>query len=163
MFGSVSFNGDPLGDGMIDDVDGSLMVEFDWDSERVQYRCRWCDAVFADEDAAEGDSCLEAECSKGHDCDEVEEPDEEECWFAHDLVEEDEPLSWVNSAGIHIDEEADQVDVTVSVGDPRGAFVMRLYRAEDGKVRMEVPHPEQGFLHEPLREINPRGVYEVGR
>lgn len=154
MFASVSFNGEEPQQFL--DEDGYLNVEFDWDSARVQYRCKNCDEVFPEEEAAEGYQCLKAQYA-------VHTGEDNDCEFPHDLAEEDEPLSWVNSAGIHIDEAADQVDVHISVGDPRGGFVMRMYRTEEGKVRMEVPHPEQGLLHEPLREINPRGVYEVGR
>jgi hypothetical protein len=92
---------------------------------------------------------------------EDENCDDHECSFPrHQLDEYEEAFSWVNSAGIHLNEQDDTIDLAISLGDPRGAFIMRLYRTANGQIRMEVPYPEQGFLHLPLRELG-RGVYAV--
>lgn len=156
MFAMLHYNGDAP-ESMLEE-DGHLTVAFDWEKDRKQYRCWNCDTVFTDEEDAEDEECADTECSTGHDCDEVE-PTEEPCVFTHHLVEETEPLSWVNSVGIHFNEEADQIDLSISLGDPRGAFVMRVYRTDKG-LRMGVPHPNDSVLHLPLREIND-GFYAV--
>jgi hypothetical protein len=156
MFAVLSVNGEQP-ESMLEE-DGRVSVDFDWESNRVQWRCRECDAVFADEDDADGEVCDHAECLV-HIGD--ENCDDHDCEFGgHDLVEEAEPLSWVNSAAIDFDEASDKVTVSISVGDPRGAFVMSIYRTEEG-LRMGVPRPNDLFLHMPLREIND-GFYAVG-
>lgn len=150
MFAIVRFNGDAP-ESMIED-DGSLMVEFDWEAERVRYRCRSCDAVFPVEEDADDDPCMEAECTV-HTGD--ENCDDHGCEYpGHDLVSEEEPLAWVNSAGIEISEDKNQVDVWISVGDPRGAFLMRMYKTEEGTIRMEVPYPGEPFAHMPLAPVH---------
>lgn len=159
MFAIVRFNGDAP-ESLIED-DGSLMVEFDWEAKRVQYRCRICNAVFPIEEDAENDPCLDAECVV-HTGD--ENCDDHGCEYAgHDVVAEEEPLAWVNSAGVHLDEDKNRVDVTVSVGDPRGAFVMSLYKDNDGRVYMEVPYPEKPWLHAELKPVHEssRGFFIV--
>lgn len=156
MWAEATFNG--VGIQMIDDEDGTLLVQFDWEGERKQHRCRRCDMVFANEDDAELDGCAEAECMV-HTGD--ENCDDHACEYGgHDLVEEDEPLSWANSAGLHFNESKDQIDLSISLGDPRGAFVMSVFRLPNGQIRMEVPHPKDGFLHLPLRQIG-TAVYIV--
>lgn len=159
MFAIARFNGDEPTP-MLDE-DGSLTVEFDWEAERVQYRCRKCDSIFPVEEDADDDPCLDSECIV-HTGD--ENCDDHGCEYAgHDLVSEEEPLAWVNSAGIHIDEENNRVDVSISVGDPRGAFVMRLYKDRDGGIYMEVPYPGEPWAHMPLAPVNEgsRGFYIV--
>jgi len=77
------------------------------------------------------------------------------------------PLSWMNSAGISFDPDGDAVHLSVSTGDPRGAFTMTLRRIPDGdhpnagRVIMHAPHPDDSTPHESLREIHP-GTYMVG-
>ena len=138
--------------------DGVLNVEFPWDEETSPWRCINCEERFTEDekDDAENEECVQAECF-GHE-DHAEVGDE--CSLVHDLVNEPQPFTWVNGASIHIDEEEDQIDLAISIGDPRGAFVMRLYRTRDGQIRMEVPYPKAGFLHLPLRQLGP-GVYAV--
>lgn len=76
------------------------------------------------------------------------------------------PGRW-NSAAIDFDHEADDgrtavLRVSLSVGDPRGAFVME-YRVdkETGEAVLSVPHPSDGFLHMALTERS-EGYYTVG-
>lgn len=75
----------------------------------------------------------------------------------------DDSSLWCNSAGIDIREDA--VSVKVSVGDPRGAFVMNVARVKtrDGekKLRLTVPHPEDSFPHMGLRPLASPGYYEI--
>lgn len=71
------------------------------------------------------------------------------------------PLHWLNSASIHTDTVGDRVYVTISVGDPRGAFVMRVERCSDGELRLSVPHERMSLPHMPLHERGP-GFFMVG-
>ena len=75
------------------------------------------------------------------------------------------PLSWANSVGMEFNEKEDSIKVTVSVGDPRGAFVMQLRRVvDDGgneTLLMHVPHPDDSTPHAELTEHHP-GTYLIG-
>lgn len=70
------------------------------------------------------------------------------------------PLGWCNSARIVVSPEDDEVSVTISTGDPRGAFVMSVSRASDGRLLLYVPHEGMSTPHEDIREIHP-GTFEV--
>lgn len=71
------------------------------------------------------------------------------------------PLGWVNNAAITLDREDDAVHLTISVGDPRGAFCLTVRRLKDGTLLMHVPHPEGTPLHRPLTELH-AGTYRIG-
>lgn len=157
MFARVQYNWeDP--EPLIDEG-GVLNVEFPWDEEPAPWRCLNCEERFTEDekDEAERAECEQAECEE-HDGD--ENCDDHDCSFPHDLINDPEAFSWVNGASIRLKEESDQIDLAISIGDPRGAFVMSLYRTADGQIRMEVPHPEDGFLHLPLRQLG-RALYAV--
>lgn len=56
--------------------------------------------------------------------------------------------SWVNCAGMSTDEKDDSVTVSISVGDPRGAFTFTVRRIPDnaesdlpGRLILHVPYP----------------------
>jgi hypothetical protein len=121
-----------------------------------------CEERFTEDEKnnTEGNECEQAECAVHTGDDNC---DDHDCSFPHDLDNDPEPFSWVNSAGLHFDESKDQIDLSISLGDPRGAFVMRLRRDDDGRIYMEVPHPEELFLHLPLKPVNDpaRGFYIV--
>jgi hypothetical protein len=70
------------------------------------------------------------------------------------------PLHWCNSASIHARPDRDSIQVSISVGDARGAFVMEVERREDG-LYLSVPHPEANSQHMELTERSP-GWYKVG-
>lgn len=74
---------------------------------------------------------------------------------------EPSPLAWCNSAAIHWDPSADRVTVTISVGDPRGAFAMEITRNSDNELHLSVPHEHMSQPHMPLRERSP-GWFKVG-
>lgn len=153
MYATVQYNWeDP--ESFIDE-DGVLSVQFPEREEK--FKCLNCDEVFDEESEAVTSECPDAKCF-GHE--EDEEAHSDDCVLPHDLTEHEEAFSWVNSASIHLDEEKDQIDLAISLGDPRGAFVMRVYRMPDGQIRMEVPHPENWFLHLPLRPMG-QGGYVV--
>lgn len=64
----------------------------------------------------------------------------------------------VNSAAI--DWMGDDLTVTISTGDPRGAFGMTVRRLPDGRRILHVPHPSNAH-HETLTELHP-GTYLIG-
>lgn len=65
----------------------------------------------------------------------------------------------VNSAAI--DWTGDDMTVTISTGDPRGAFAMTVRRLNDGTRILHLPHPGESMPHEQLTEIHP-GTYRIG-
>lgn len=69
-------------------------------------------------------------------------------------------LHWANSASIHARPDRDEIQVTISVGDPRGAFVMAVERREDG-LYLSVPHTGMGMSHMPLTERS-AGWFKIG-
>lgn len=155
MFAEVTVDGEHV---QLMDEAGTVLVQFDDELPTAPWRCTGCEERFTDEDEAEDEECAEAECVVHTGDDNC---DDHECSFPHDLVNDPQPLTWLNSAAIHLDEEQDQVQLSISLGDPRGAFVMSLRRdKEDGRIYMEVPHPENWFLHLPLKPLS-RGFYAV--
>lgn len=70
------------------------------------------------------------------------------------------PLHWCNSASIHARPDRDEIQVTISVGDPRGAFVMTVERREDG-LYLSVPSAGMGAPHMPLTERS-AGWFKIG-
>lgn len=71
-------------------------------------------------------------------------------------------LSWLNSAAIVLDYERDEASVSLSVGDPRGAFVFTIRRRPDtGELLLHVPCPGEGLPHMPIQELRP-GAYRIG-
>jgi hypothetical protein len=71
------------------------------------------------------------------------------------------PLTWANSAGIHFDEEQDRIQVSISVGDPRGALVMQVWMGEDGNLRLSVPHHNDSGKHVDMTHQHD-GYYVLG-
>jgi hypothetical protein len=78
------------------------------------------------------------------------------------------PLSWANSASIRTDDGEDSITVSISVGDPRGAFCFTVRRIPDdadtnlaGRLVLHTPYPAQSMAHRPLAELRP-GTYLVG-
>lgn len=70
------------------------------------------------------------------------------------------PLHWANSASIHARPDRDEIQVTISVGDPRGAFVMTVERRDDG-LYLSVPHAGMSAPHETLTERS-AGWFKIG-
>lgn len=66
------------------------------------------------------------------------------------------PLSWLNSAKITADRADDAVHLSVSVGDPRGAFVITFRRGRNGELLISVPSEADnaGACHEHVRELD---------
>lgn len=66
----------------------------------------------------------------------------------------------VNSASLNFDDDEQSCTVTISVGDPRGAFAMTVRRTPDGKLILHVPHETEPMPHMPLRKLH-EGTYEI--
>lgn len=71
------------------------------------------------------------------------------------------PLSWINSAAIDADELGDSVTVSISVGDPRGAFTFQIRRIPDdvdgdlaGRLVLHMPHPGETSPHRELTQLH---------
>jgi len=67
----------------------------------------------------------------------------------------------VNSAAITFQPDDESVTVSISVGDPRGAFTMTVRRLTDGSLVLHVPHAGDSTPHMPLVEDHP-GTYRIG-
>lgn len=76
-------------------------------------------------------------------------------------ADEKAPLGWCNSAAITLDRNEDAVHLSISVGDPRGAFCFTVRRTSDGRLIMHFPTPEDGMLHMSLKPLH-AGTYEIG-
>ncbi len=154
-------------DGRLLDSDGeteSVTVELNSDGDTA-WRCRAC-----------GEDVTET--AEGY----ATETDELVCWAYEPPADalpgpdfgdgphdpERIPLSWCNAAGISVDPCADSVTVSLSVGDPRGAFTFTLSRIADdapgdlaGRIVLHVPYPGEPLPHMPLAAVRP-GTYLVG-
>lgn len=75
-------------------------------------------------------------------------------------ADERAPLGWVNHAAISLDRREDSVTLSISVGDPRGAFVFTVRRLPSGELLMYIPTPEDSAPHRELRPVR-HGVYEI--
>lgn len=65
---------------------------------------------------------------------------------------------WCNSAAISYSD--DELTVSISLGDPRGAFTMTARRLDDGSVILHVPHDGDTSPHVELTPMHP-GTYRV--
>ena len=64
-------------------------------------------------------------------------------------------LSWLNSARIIAEPDNDRVVLTVSIGDPRGAFAIEFRRLPDGRIVIDLPNPADCLAHLPTAETGP--------
>ena len=118
--------------------DESLCVLTALDFDRVQVSfpaedggdpvCKHCGETIFQLDSAP------AWASAGWATDESGDPEAD---FACSSRDEDEPHepdngpgSWCNSASVSVDESSNEVTVTISVGDPRGAFAMTVRKVD---------------------------------
>lgn len=69
------------------------------------------------------------------------------------------PGSFANSAGVSVN-DADEVTVAISVGDPRGAFTMTVWRRYDGTLMLSVPYEGMGQSHMDLKKVS-EGTYQI--
>jgi Zn ribbon nucleic-acid-binding protein len=159
-----------------------VTVTFPGEEGVTEYTCANCGETTEEEPEGVTDRCSATECEacdgigftwpegttdfhavEGTECPACET----EGHGAHDW---EPPLhAWVNSAGISVSD--DEIVLRVSVGDPRGAFVMRLervnYRPADSdgteapELRLSVPTPADGMPHMGLVPLGSAGYYRI--
>jgi hypothetical protein len=82
---------------------------------------------------------------------------------SEDITEDSGTHTWLNSAAITIDPESvNGVTVSISVGDPRGAWSFTVRKLDDGSMIMHTPYPGEGMPHEALVELHPGTYQRVG-
>lgn len=148
MFAALTVDGDPVG--LSDDVPETARVELNPDAPA--YLCRSCGEELIKTPHGFEDMSGEATCEyaeSGHDPERI-------------------PLSWCNSADLHMDEMEDSITVSISVGDPRGAFTLTIRRVPDdvsselaGYLLMHVPYPGETTPHVELNPLHD-GTHIVG-
>lgn len=193
MSGYVALNvdGEPVETrDILDTVEGfRVQVESDAWGDSYDHRCEKCHAS-VDSDGT--DESGETECPDGEETwahDDETYPDcGPDCSAdgrylgasseGKDLLEDDHytrevpavhapvpsPLSWWNSSAIDVDPNDNSVTVTISVGDPRGAFAFTVRQVErddeEPYLIMHTPYPGQGWAHMPLTALH-EGTYRV--
>lgn len=142
----------------------SVHVAVNEDGDASTHRCAECNETSSDPDYDEVCPELDTRTVDLETCELVEDPDDPAEGHAWDAI----PHAWLNSAGISFNDSDDSVTVTVSVGDPRGAFALVIRRVPDdadsklaGKLIMHVPYPGESMAHMPLRRLH-EGTYIVG-
>ena len=77
--------------------------------------------------------------------------------------EVEQPIDWFNSAKIIVNPEADSVSLTISTGDPRGAFVLTVRRRPDtGEILLHMPVREGDDNHEDVDCLH-EGTWVISR
>jgi hypothetical protein len=170
---ALYLDGDPVQD--VEDDTVRVSLEFGWDT-CTGYRCTACGGDLTETtdgfetDDADGQLCPDYDPT---DHDPGNEPDDNGDGDGPEYgkgphVPARVPLSWVNSAAIDTDEKDDSVTVSISVGDPRGAFCFTVRRIPDdadgelsGRLVLHVPYPGEPLPHRPLTEHH-TGTYLVG-
>lgn len=160
MFAALFVDGDPAE--WPEDTPETVSLVFDTDYGPT-HRCRACgEPLIETTDGYETESgesiCIDFQAVTDTDPDDGEGP--------HDP--ERIPLSWCNSAAVHTDESQDSITVTISVGDPRGAFTFTIRRIPDdtdsdlaGRLIMYTPYAGQPLSHMDLTPLH-EGTHVVG-
>jgi len=189
MTSTVYLDGDPVQ--YVEEDTVRVSLEFGWDTG-PQYRCSACGA-----DLVQTPDGFTTDGPDGGVCPDYDPADHDhpgqattsgrygEGW--HDHAGDDDageagrpgygtgphapervPLSWVNSATVDTDGKDDSVTVSVSVGDPRGAFCFTVRRVPDhaegdlaGRLLLHVPYPGEPLPHQQLTAHHP-GTYLIG-
>jgi len=141
-----------------DDSPEWVRVELDPDGVAADHQCRDCGEPLAP--TVDGWANMEdaTECPAAGDGD----------FAPHTAVPV--PLAWCNSAAVQLDADADEVTVSISVADPRGAFRFTIRRVPDdapsplaGCLLLHMPYPGQPMQHAPLTPLDPEtGTFIVG-
>lgn len=80
--------------------------------------------------------------------------------LGHEPPERETVETFANSAGIHVSNDGTELSVTISVGDPRGAFSMTVRKLPDGRMILHVPYADMPMGHRDLVEMHP-GTFEI--
>jgi len=165
------------------DAAGEIDIDVSFTDGTTVYQCAACGASTNAEGVHKDDTsgCPQNEnYGQSHVCGEdCDTPTDEDGEGGCELNGEDKPaphvatvapLGWVNSASLATDASQDEVRFSISIDDPRGAFVITFARVESEdetgrkftEYRMSVPHPTDSFLHMPLTPLNNTGYYRAG-
>lgn len=161
----LSANGEMISTDYDDD---SSVIRFE-NAEDTEWRCQACGESLSEEPDGYADESGSLICPA---YDPYEDPDIDDVESAPEFHEgphrpQRVPLSWANSAAIHTDPDEDSITVTVSVGDPRGAFAITVRRIPDdapdngGRLIMHTPYPGEPLPHAELTTAH-TGTYWVG-
>ncbi|MFE9748244.1 hypothetical protein ACFYOT_25340 [Saccharothrix saharensis] len=144
----------------VEDEPVTVSLEFPWETSAA-HRCSACDEPLTATTAGYVDQSGDPECR-------LYDPDEEDGPDIGPHTVERVPLAWVNSAGISVNEAEDAVTVSISVGDPRGAFCFQVRRIPDdapgdlaGRLVLHVPYPDESTPHQRLTALH-AGTYVIG-
>jgi hypothetical protein len=161
----LSANGEMISTDFDDD---SSVITFE-SADDTEWRCQACGEGLSEEPDGYADESGSLVCDA---YDQYEDPEIDDVESAPDFREgphraQRVPLSWANSAAIHTDPGEDSITVTISVGDPRGAFAFTVRRIPDdapdngGRLIMHTPYPGEPMQHAALTEGH-TGTYWVG-
>lgn len=160
MFAVLFVDGTPTD--TADDTPESVTLEFDA-TDGPTHRCRNCSEELTDTGEGYQTTDGDTECTSFESTDDTD-PDDGQGPHNPERI----PLSWCTSAAIHADESEDSVTVSLSVGDPRGAFTFTIRRVPDdatsdlaGHLIMHTPYPSQPSPHLDLTPLHD-GTYVVG-
>jgi hypothetical protein len=64
------------------------------------------------------------------------------------------PLTWLNSARLHVDPSEDSVTLVVSVDDPRGGLAFTIRRTGEGVIVIHHPYEKDPLPHVSLQRIS---------
>ncbi|WP_020496974.1 hypothetical protein [Sciscionella marina] len=160
----LSVNGEMISTDFDDD---SSMITFE-NAEDSAWRCAACGEALSEEVDGYADESGSLVCDA---YDPYDDPETDDIETAPDFREgphrvERVPLAWANGATIRTDPDEDSITVTVSVGDPRGAFAFTVRRIPDdaptngGRLIMHTPYPGEPMPHRDLIEDH-AGTYWV--
>ena len=152
----------------IDDDDDGSVINFG-KVDDAKWWCAACGEALSEKPGGYADEFDRLACG-AYDPD--EDPDVDDGETAPDLGEgphrpQRVPLSWANGATLRVDPDDDSVTVTISIGDPCGAFAFSVRRVPEsapdnaGRLVMHTPHPLEPGLHVGLTEGH-AGMYWVG-
>lgn len=162
----LSTNGDMI---CIDDDDDASVIAFDNADDDTEWRCAACGEGLSEEPDGYADESGKLVCGV---YDPDEDPDVDDIETAPDVGEGPHrphrvPLSWANGASIRTQPDEDSITVTISIGDPRGAFAFTVRRIPEsapengGRLVMHTPYPGQPTPHVGLTPGH-AGTYWIG-
>lgn len=161
----LSANGEMISTDYDDDAS---VISFE-NADDTEWRCAFCSEPLSDDVDGYLDESGSAVCDS---YDPYEDPEVDDVETAPDFREGPHcpqriPLAWANGATIHTNPDEDSITVTISVGDPRGAFAFSVRRVPDdaptnaGRLVMHTPYPGEPMPHVGLTTDH-AGTYWVG-
>ena len=143
------------------DEDSTITLAFDTDTD-TEFRCATCGTNLVETSGGFVDDNGDRDCPDHF-------PDDPDTDSTGPHTPERVALSWCNSASIRTDESDDAITLSLSTGDPRGAFTFIIRRVPDdadsplaGRLLLHMPYPGEPMAHEPLHAVHP-GTFVIGR